>query len=80
MGGLRKQGFLLTEGGFEFRISRLKPTTYNGLLFVTAQGVPNAVSRGWGPRKKGMDHLIANTGRIGFSKPIPPFLAAGVVL
>ena len=80
VGGVSKWGFLLTEGGFEFRISRLKPTTYNGLLFVTAEGLPNAVGRVGGPRKKGMDHLIANTGRIGFSKPIPPFFAERVVL
>ena len=76
---MSKRGFLLTGGGFEFRISRLKPTTYDGLLFVTATGVPNAVDDGWVP-EKGMGHSIANTGRIGFSTPTPPFFAEGVVL
>ncbi len=76
---MSKRGFLLTEGEFEFRISRLQPTTYDGLLFVTATGVSNAVLRGEVP-EKGMDHSIANAGRIGFSKPNPPLFADGVVL
>jgi hypothetical protein len=39
LGEVDKSGFLLTEGGFGFRISRVKPNTYDGLLFVTGPHV-----------------------------------------
>jgi hypothetical protein len=67
MGRPGNSGFLLTGAGFEFRISGLRPTTYDGLLFVTAQ-------------EQGMDHSIAAAGRKGFFQATAPVLAAGVVL
>ena len=39
LGEVDKSGFLLTEGGFDFRISRVKPNTYDGLLFVSGPHV-----------------------------------------
>jgi len=39
LGKVGNGGFLLTEGGFDFRISRVKPNIYDGLLFVTGPHV-----------------------------------------
>ena len=47
-----KAVFLLTGLGFDFRITMLKPNTYDGLLFVTAEGPPNTACCVWGPKER----------------------------
>jgi len=59
----------------------LKPNTYDGLLFVTAEGPPGTACRVLGPRGKGWTTRLQTPGGRGFSSShFPRFLQPHVVL
>jgi hypothetical protein len=58
----------------------LEPNTYDGLLFVTAEGPPDTVCGVWGPKERDGPFACKHREDRVFRQAASPFLAAGEVL
>jgi hypothetical protein len=79
-GGIGQSAFLLTEGGFDFRISRLEPNSYDGLLTCNRlTGSPTRFVAFGDPRKRDGPHDCKGREDGAFQAVFPDFAAAVVL-